>query len=85
MRWLIFSRRNRMHVEVKNIFGRGKNIFYAGLLLSLAKRDSERIDVAIGMSAKLKPEVEFSVMREQNAPAVRTHDPRRTRHMSPKR
>ena len=42
----------------------------------------QQIALAIGVAAELQPLVEFQMMGQQRAAAIRTDDPRRTREMA---
>jgi hypothetical protein len=69
-------------IQVKDLLVDRSDALEAGLLSGLAKCDAQYVRIAVGVTAKLKPESELAVMGQQNMGAGRIDHPPRAGDVS---
>jgi len=74
--------RNDVDVKIKNLRMQQAYVCDAGLFTSLCQGNAYDVVITIGVTSKLQPLVQLSVMRQQGMAAASVHNPRRPRYMT---
>lgn len=82
VRGFVAAVRDRVDVDIEDLAVDRHERRQPGFLDRFAQRHAQRIAVAVGMSARLQPAIEFAVMQQQHERPVARHDPRRSRHVT---